>query len=94
MSYGSKRNLAKLAKIKIKTLPLVRRDGACTFGKVVLEVEEPIQETLKLVEFTDVYAVRELVEKFDKRYKPLDSGFDLGLEDFDTIFALNFLEVD
>jgi hypothetical protein len=83
-----------LAKIKIETLPLIRGDGARTFGEVVLEVEEAVQETLKLMELADVYAVSELVEEFDERSKPLDSGFDFGLEDLDAIFALNFLEVD
>jgi hypothetical protein len=64
------------------------------FGEMVLEVEEAVQETLELMKFADVYAVSELVEKFDERSKPLDGGFDLGLEDLDAIFALDFLEVD
>jgi hypothetical protein len=46
------------------------------------------------VEFANVYAIGELVEKFDERSEPLDSGFDFGLEDLDAVFALNFLEVD
>jgi hypothetical protein len=46
------------------------------------------------MELADVYAVSELVEKFDERSEPLDSGFDFGLEDLDAIFALNFLKVD
>jgi hypothetical protein len=83
-----------LAKIKVETLPLIRGDGAHTFGEVVLEVEEAVQETLELMELADIYAVSELVEKFDERSEPLDSGFDFGLEDLDAIFALNFLEVD
>jgi hypothetical protein len=83
-----------LAKIKIETLPLIGGDGACTFREVVLEVEEAVQETFELMELADVYAVSKLVEKFDERSEPLDSGFDFGLEDLDAIFALNFLEVD
>jgi hypothetical protein len=49
---------------------------------------------LKLMEFADVYSVSKLVKKFDKRSKPLDSSFDFGLEDLDTVFALDFLKVD
>jgi hypothetical protein len=83
-----------LAKIKVETLPLIRRDSARVLREVVLKVEEAVQETLKLMKLADVYAVSELVEKFDERSKPLDGGFDFGLEDLDAIFALNFLEVD
>jgi hypothetical protein len=83
-----------LAKIKIEPLPLIGGDSARTLEEVVLEVKEAVQETLELMELADVYAVSELVKKFDERCKLLDSGFDFGLEDLDTIFALNFLEVD
>jgi hypothetical protein len=83
-----------LAKIEVEVLPLVWRDSACALREVVLEVEEAVQEMLKLMEFADVYSVSKLVEKFDKRSKPLDSGFDFGLEDLDTVFALDFLKVD
>jgi hypothetical protein len=83
-----------LAKIKIEALPLIGRDSTRSFREVVLKVEKLIQETFELVEFTDVYAVKKLVEKFDKRCKLLDSGSDFRLEDFDAIFALDFLEVD
>jgi hypothetical protein len=83
-----------LAKIEVETLPLVRRDSARTFGEVVLEVQETVEEAFKLVELADVHAIGELVEKFDKGSEPLDSGFDFRLEDLDAIFALNFLEVD
>jgi hypothetical protein len=47
-----------------------------------------------LVELAYIYAVGELVEKFDKRSEPLDSGFDFRLENLDAVFALNFLEVN
>jgi hypothetical protein len=83
-----------LAKIKIETLPLIRRDSACTLREMVLEVEEAVQKAFELVEFANVYAIGELVEKFDKRSEPLNSGFDFELEDLDAVFDLNFLEVD
>jgi hypothetical protein len=83
-----------LAKIKVEMLPLIGGNSARTLGEVVLEVEETFQETLELVELTDVYAVSELVEEFDKRCEPLDSGFDFRLEDLDAVFALDFLEVN
>jgi hypothetical protein len=83
-----------LAKIEIETLPLVRRDSTRAFGEVVLKAQEAVQETFELMKLANVYAVSELVEKFDERSKPLDGGFDLGLEDLGTIFALYFLEVD
>jgi hypothetical protein len=47
-----------------------------------------------LVEFTDVHAVRELVEKLNEGGKLLDGGFDFGLEDLDAVFILHFLEVN
>jgi hypothetical protein len=40
----SKQNLAKLAKIEIEALPLIRQDGAHTLREMVLEVEKTIQE--------------------------------------------------
>jgi hypothetical protein len=83
-----------VAKIKIETLPLIRRDSACALGEMVLEVEEAVQEAFELVEFANVHVIGELVEKFDERSEPLDSGFEFGLEDLDAVFDLNFLEVD
>jgi hypothetical protein len=53
-----------------------------------------VQETLKLVEFAYVHAVGELIEKFDKRCEPFDGGSNFGLEDFNAVFALNFLKVN
>jgi hypothetical protein len=50
--------------------------------------------TLGLMKFADVYTISKLVKKSDERSKPLDGGFDFGLEDLDAIFALDFLEVD
>jgi hypothetical protein len=91
---GSKRNLAKLAKIKVETLPLIWQGGARALGKVVLKVQKTVKEAFELVELAYVHTVGELVEKFDERGKPLDSGFDFGLKDLDAIFALNFLEVN
>jgi cell fate regulator YaaT (PSP1 superfamily) len=58
----SKRNLAKLTKIKIEMLPLIRGDDVRTFGEVILEIEEAVQKTLELMKFADVYAISELVE--------------------------------
>jgi hypothetical protein len=81
-------------KIEINALPLVWRDGARTLGKVVLKIQEMVQEVFKLVKLADVYVVSDLVEKFDERSKPFDGGFDFGLEDLDAVFALDFLEVD
>jgi hypothetical protein len=75
-------------------LPLIWRDSVHAFREVILEIEEPIQETLKLVKFADIYAVSKLVKEFDERSKPLDGGFDFRLEDFDTVFTLDFPEVD
>jgi hypothetical protein len=48
----------------------------------------------KLVKFADGYVVSELVKEFNKRSKPLDSGFDFELKDLNTVFTLNFLEVN
>jgi hypothetical protein len=64
------------------------------FGEVVLEIEKAVQKMLKLMEFTDIYAVRKLVKEFDEESEPLDSGLNFGLEDLDAIFTLDFLEVD
>jgi hypothetical protein len=83
-----------LAKIEVETLPLIWGDSACIFKEVVLEVEKAVQEMLKLIKFADVYAVSELVEEFNERGELLDSGLDFRLKDLDTVFALNFLEVD
>jgi hypothetical protein len=81
-------------KIEINALPLVWRDGACALGKVVLKIQEMVQEVFKLVKLADVYVVSNLVKKFDERSKPFDGGFDFGLKDLDAVFALDFLEVD
>jgi hypothetical protein len=88
----SKWNLAKLVKIEVETLPLVRRDSACAFGEVVLEVQEIIEEAFKWVKLADVYAVSELVEKFDEGSKSFDSGFNFRPEDIDVVFALDLLK--
>jgi hypothetical protein len=47
-----------------------------------------------LAELAFIYAVRELVKKFNKEHKLFDSGLNFELEDFDIVFALNFLEVN
>jgi hypothetical protein len=94
VAQGSKRDLAKLAKVEVEALTLIRRDGAHSFGEVVLEVEKSIQETLELMKLADVYTVSKLVEKFDEGSKPFDGSSNFGLKDLDAIFALDFLEVD
>jgi hypothetical protein len=93
-TQGSKQNLAELTKIKIETLPLIWRHSACTFREIVLKVKEAVQEVFGLVEFADVYTIGELVEKFNEKSEPFDSSSDFELEDLDTIFTLDFLEVD
>jgi hypothetical protein len=50
------------------------------FREVVLKVEKMVQEMFELVKFADFYAVSELVKEFDEGSKPLDGGFDFGLE--------------
>jgi hypothetical protein len=61
---------------------------------VILEIQETVQKTFELMKFADIYAFSELVKEFDEGGKPLDGGFDFGLEDLDVVFALNFLEVN
>jgi hypothetical protein len=48
----------------------------------------------KLVELACVHMVRELVKEFDERSELLNSGFNLGSENLDVIFTLDFLEVN
>jgi hypothetical protein len=62
VTQGAKQNLAKLAKIEIKMLPLIWRNSVRTFGEMILKVKEAIQEIFKLVELANVYAISELIE--------------------------------
>jgi hypothetical protein len=46
------------------------------------------------VKLANVHAIGELVEKFNERGELFDSSSDFELEDLDTIFTLDFLEVN
>jgi hypothetical protein len=43
-------------------LPLILGDSARALGKVILKVQEAIEETFELVELAYVYVIGELVE--------------------------------
>jgi hypothetical protein len=90
----STQNLAKLAKVVVKTLPLIRRNQACVFGEMVLKIEEIIQKTFKLMEFANVYAVSKLVKEFNEESESFNNGLNFKLEDLDMVFTLNLFEVN